>query len=143
MTLEVPKVKWEDIGGQKKVKNQLLEALVWPQKYQDAFATIGTDPPTGILMYGPPGCSKTLLARAVASEAGLNFLAVKGPEVFSKWLGESEKNVKSLFDKARANAPSVIFFDEIDSLAVTRGKDGDGVSVSDRVTNQLLIQLDG
>jgi len=99
VTLEVPKVKWEDIGGQKKVKNQLLEALVWPQKYQDAFATIGTDPPTGILMYGPPGCSKTLLARAVASEAGLNFLAVKGPEVFSKWLGESEKNVKSLFDK--------------------------------------------
>ncbi|KAK2984061.1 hypothetical protein RJ640_012012 [Escallonia rubra] len=141
--LEVPKVKWEDVGGQKEVKMQLMEAVEWPQKHRDAFERIGTRPPTGVLMFGPPGCSKTLLARAVASEAGLNFLAVKGPELFSKWVGESEKAVRSLFAKARANAPSIIFFDEIDGLAVTRGKESDGVSVADRVMSQLLVELDG
>ncbi|XP_039026972.1 calmodulin-interacting protein 111-like isoform X2 [Hibiscus syriacus] len=141
--LEVPKVNWEDVGGQREVKTQLMEAVEWPQKHQDAFKRIGTRPPTGVLMFGPPGCSKTLMARAVASEAGLNFLAVKGPELFSKWVGESEKAVRSLFAKARANAPSIIFFDEIDSLAVVRGKDTDGVSVSDRVMSQLLVELDG
>lgn len=120
-----------------------MEAVEWPQKHQDAFKRIGTRPPTGVLMFGPPGCSKTLMARAVASEAGLNFLAVKGPELFSKWVGESEKAVKSLFAKARANAPSIIFFDEIDGLAVIRGKESDGVSVSDRVMSQLLVELDG
>ncbi|CAN8279633.1 unnamed protein product [Cochlearia groenlandica] len=141
--LEVPKVNWEDVGGQNEVKNQLMEAVEWPQKHQDAFKRIGTRPPSGILMFGPPGCSKTLMARAVASEAGLNFLAVKGPELFSKWVGESEKAVRSLFAKARANAPSIIFFDEIDSLASIRGKENDGVSVSDRVMSQLLVELDG
>ncbi|XP_023637815.1 calmodulin-interacting protein 111 isoform X2 [Capsella rubella] len=141
--LEVPKVNWEDVGGQNEVKNQLMEAVEWPQKHQDAFKRIGTKPPSGILMFGPPGCSKTLMARAVASEAGLNFLAVKGPELFSKWVGESEKAVRSLFAKARANAPSIIFFDEIDSLASIRGKENDGVSVSDRVMSQLLVELDG
>ncbi|XVE57409.1 hypothetical protein DITRI_Ditri04bG0088600 [Diplodiscus trichospermus] len=141
--LEVPKVNWEDVGGQREVKTQLMEAVEWPQKHQDAFKRIGTRPPTGVLMFGPPGCSKTLMARAVASEAGLNFLAVKGPELFSKWVGESEKAVRSLFAKARANAPSIIFFDEIDSLAVIRGNDSDGVSVSDRVMSQLLVELDG
>ncbi|CAO2831573.1 unnamed protein product [Amaranthus hypochondriacus] len=141
--LEVPKVKWEDVGGQDEVKAQLMEAVEWPQKHQDAFKRIGTRPPTGVLMFGPPGCSKTLMARAVASEAGLNFLAVKGPELFSKWVGESEKAVRSLFAKARANAPSIIFFDEIDSLAVIRGRESDGVSVADRVMSQLLVELDG
>lgn len=141
--LEVPKINWEDVGGQKEVKTQLMEAVEWPQKHQDAFKRIGTRPPTGILLFGPPGCSKTLLARAVASEAGLNFLAVKGPELFSKWVGESEKAVRSLFAKARANAPSIIFFDEIDGLAVIRGKESDGVSVADRVMSQLLVELDG
>nr|AAF28347.1 calmodulin-binding protein [Arabidopsis thaliana]AAF28348.1 calmodulin-binding protein [Arabidopsis thaliana] len=141
--LEVPKVNWEDVGGQNEVKNQLMEAVEWPQKHQDAFKRIGTRPPSGILMFGPPGCSKTLMARAVASEAKLNFLAVKGPELFSKWVGESEKAVRSLFAKARANAPSIIFFDEIDSLASIRGKENDGVSVSDRVMSQLLVELDG
>ncbi|XP_022757064.1 calmodulin-interacting protein 111 isoform X3 [Durio zibethinus] len=141
--LEVPKVNWEDVGGQREVKNQLMEAVEWPQKHQDAFKRIGTRPPTGVLMFGPPGCSKTLMARAVASEAGLNFLAVKGPELFSKWVGESEKAVRSLFAKARANAPSIIFFDEIDSLAIIRGRDSDGISVSDRVMSQLLVELDG
>ncbi|KAE9599743.1 putative ATPase, AAA-type, core, P-loop containing nucleoside triphosphate hydrolase [Lupinus albus] len=141
--LEVPKVNWKDVGGQKEVKAQLMEAVEWPQKHHDAFDRIGTRPPTGVLMFGPPGCSKTLMARAVASEAGLNFLAVKGPELFSKWVGESEKAVRSLFAKARANAPSIVFFDEIDSLAVTRGKESDGVSVSDRVMSQLLVEMDG
>ncbi|XP_021863997.2 calmodulin-interacting protein 111 isoform X1 [Spinacia oleracea] len=141
--LEIPRVKWEDVGGQEEVKAQLMEAVEWPQKHQDAFERIGTRPPTGVLLFGPPGCSKTLMARAVASEAGLNFLAVKGPELFSKWVGESEKAVRSLFAKARANAPSVIFFDEIDSLAVIRGKESDGVSVADRVMSQLLVELDG
>lgn len=141
--LEVPKVNWEDVGGQSEVKTQLMEAVEWPQKHQDAFKRIGTRPPTGILMFGPPGCSKTLMARAVASEAGLNFLSVKGPELFSKWVGESEKAVRSLFTKARTNAPSIIFFDEIDGLAVIRGKESDGVSVSDRVMSQLLVELDG
>ncbi|KAI7748779.1 hypothetical protein M8C21_022783 [Ambrosia artemisiifolia] len=141
--LEVPKVSWKDIGGQQEVKMQLMEAVEWPQKHQDAFENIGTSPPTGVLLFGPPGCSKTLLARAVASEAKLNFLAVKGPELYSKWVGESEKAVKSLFAKARANAPSIIFFDEIDGLANIRGKENDGVSVGDRVMSQLLVELDG
>ncbi|OVA19429.1 AAA+ ATPase domain [Macleaya cordata] len=141
--LEVPKVRWEDVGGQNEVKKQLMEAVEWPQKHQDAFKRIGTRPPTGVLLFGPPGCSKTLLARAVASEAGLNFLAVKGPELFSKWVGESEKAVRSLFAKARANAPSIIFFDEIDGLAIVRGQENDGASVGDRVMSQLLVELDG
>ncbi|KAJ8760593.1 hypothetical protein K2173_015260 [Erythroxylum novogranatense] len=143
MMVEVPKVNWEDVGGQREVKAQLVEAVEWPQKHRNAFERIGTQPPKGILMFGPPGCSKTLMARAVASEAGLNFLSVKGPQLYSKWVGESEKAVKSLFAKASANAPSIIFFDEIDGLAVIRGKESDGVSVSDRVMSQLLVELDG
>lgn len=143
MILEIPKVGWHDVGGQTEVKVQLMEAVQWPQKHKDAFDRIGTRPPSGILLFGPPGCSKTLLARAVAAEAGLNFLAVKGPELFSKWVGESEKAVRTLFAKARANAPSIIFFDEIDGLAITRGKESDGVSVGDRVISQLLVELDG
>lgn len=141
--LELPKVRWEDIGGQSKVKKQLIEAVQWPQICPDAFKRIGIRPPRGLLMIGPPGCSKTLMARAVASEAKLNFLAVKGPELFSKWVGESEKAVRSLFAKARANSPAIIFFDEIDGLAVTRGQENDGTSVGDRVLSQLLVEMDG
>ncbi|XP_039119601.1 calmodulin-interacting protein 111-like [Dioscorea cayenensis subsp. rotundata] len=141
--LEFPKVSWEDVGGQAEVKKQLIEAIQWPQICPDAFRRIGIRPPRGLLMIGPPGCSKTLMARAAASEAKLNFLAVKGPELFSKWVGESEKAVKSLFAKARANAPAIIFFDEIDGLAITRGQDGDGTSVADRVLSQLLVEMDG
>lgn len=141
--LEIPKVRWGDVGGQKEIKQQLKEAVEWPREHHEDCQRIGTRPPTGLLLFGPPGCSKTLMARAVASEAGLNFLSVKGPELFSKWVGESEKAVKTLFAKARANAPSIIFFDEIDGLAVIRGVGNDGASVSDRVISQLLVEMDG
>lgn len=141
--LELPKVRWEDVGGQSMIKRQLIEAVQWPQICPDAFMRLGIRPPRGLLMIGPPGCSKTLMARAVASEAKLNFLAVKGPELFSKWVGESEKAVRSLFAKARANSPAIVFFDEIDGLAVTRGQDSDGTSVADRVLSQLLVEMDG
>ncbi|XP_024534829.1 calmodulin-interacting protein 111 [Selaginella moellendorffii] len=144
--LEVPKVRWSDIGGQSAVKQQLKEIVEWPHKHQDSFARIGTTPPRGVLLYGPPGCSKTMMARAVAAETGLNFIAVKGPELFSKWVGESEKAVRALFARAKAAAPSVVFFDEIDGLAVTRSSGGggtDGISVEDRVMSQLLIEMDG
>ncbi|RLM92299.1 hypothetical protein C2845_PM08G18150 [Panicum miliaceum] len=141
--LELPKVRWEDVGGQGSVKQQLIEAISLPQKCPEAFANLGVKPPKGVLMMGPPGCSKTLMARAAASEAKLNFLAVKGPELFSKWVGDSEKAVRSLFAKARTNAPAIIFFDEIDGLAVTRGHENDGTSVADRVLSQLLVEMDG
>ncbi|KAI5074246.1 hypothetical protein GOP47_0010207 [Adiantum capillus-veneris] len=141
--LEVPKVRWSDVGGQEDIKQQLQEAVEWPQKHMDAFSRIGTLPPKGVLLYGPPGCSKTLMARAVATEAGLNFIAVKGPELFSKWVGESEKAVRSLFQRARLAAPSVVFFDELDGLAVSRESGSDGVSVGDRVMSQLLVEMDG
>ncbi|KAJ8327454.1 AAA+-type ATPase [Batrachochytrium dendrobatidis] len=141
VTLEVPKVKWTDIGGQEDVKQRLREAVEWPLKHPEAFLKFNISPPKGILLYGPPGCSKTLMAKALATEAGLNFLAVKGPELFSKWVGESEKAVQEIFRKARAASPSIIFFDEIDALAVRRG--GDDASVADRVLSQLLNELDG
>lgn len=141
--LELPKVRWEDVGGQASVKEQLIEAIQWPQKNPEVFIRMGTRPPRGLLMMGPPGCSKTLLARAAASEAKLNFLAVKGPELFSKWVGDTEKAVRSLFAKARANAPAILFFDEIDGLAGTRGLENDGTTVADRVLSQLLVEMDG
>ncbi|KAJ1271074.1 hypothetical protein BS78_06G101100 [Paspalum vaginatum] len=141
--LELPKVCWEDVGGQASVKEHLIEAIQLPQKCPEAFERLGIQPTRGLLMIGPPGCSKTLMARAAASEAKLNFLAVKGPELFSKWVGDSEKAVRSLFAKARANAPAILFFDEIDGLAVTRGNENDGTSVADRVLSQLLVEMDG
>uniref|UniRef100_J3N6W3 AAA+ ATPase domain-containing protein n=2 Tax=Oryza brachyantha TaxID=4533 RepID=J3N6W3_ORYBR len=141
--LELPKIRWEDVGGQARIKEQLIEAIELPQKNPEAFKNMGVSPPRGLLMIGPPGCSKTLMARAVASEAKLNFLAVKGPELFSKWVGDSEKAVRSLFAKARDNAPAILFFDEIDGLAVTRGHENDTVSVGDRVLSQLLVEMDG
>ncbi|KAG0594421.1 hypothetical protein M758_UG075600 [Ceratodon purpureus] len=142
--LEIPKVRWSDIGGMEDVKQHLQEAVIWPQKHGDRLISIGAQPIRGVLLYGPPGCSKTLLARACASEAGLNFIAVKGPELFSKWVGESEKAVQSLFARARAAAPSIVFFDEIDALAVARSSgDTGGLSVGDRVMSQLLTEMDG
>ncbi|KAI8893192.1 P-loop containing nucleoside triphosphate hydrolase protein, partial [Globomyces pollinis-pini] len=139
--LEVPKVYWDEIGGQEEIKQKLKEAVEWPLKHPEKFLKFNIRPPKGVLLYGPPGCSKTLMAKALATEAGLNFLAVKGPELFSKWVGESEKAVQQIFKKARAASPSIIFFDEIDALAVRRA--GQESSVGDRVLSQLLNEMDG
>ncbi|CAI2176407.1 19478_t:CDS:10 [Funneliformis geosporum] len=142
--LEVPKVYWSDIGGQQEIKQKLKESIEWPLQHPEAFLRLGIRPPKGILLYGPPGCSKTLMAKALATEAGLNFIAVKGPELFSKWVGESEKAVREVFRKARAASPSIVFFDEIDALTIKRGFGKEsGTSVADRVLSQLLNELDG
>jgi AAA family ATPase len=140
ISLQVPKVYWHQIGGQNEIKQKLKEAVEWPLKNPQVFIRFNIKPPKGLLLYGPPGCSKTLMAKALATEAGLNFLAVKGPELFSKWVGDSEKAVQQIFKKARAAAPSVIFFDEIDALAVKRSGDS---AVADRVLSQLLMEMDG
>ena len=142
ITSEIPKTRWEDIGGLEEVIQQLREMIEWPIKRPELFEKMGIQPPKGILLYGPPGCGKTLLARAVASESGAAFIGVKGPELLSKWVGESEKAVREIFRKARQVAPCVIFFDEIDALAPTRSGDG-GSRVSERVVAQLLTEMDG
>ena len=139
--LEVPNVHWDDIGGLEDVKEELREAVEWPLKYPEAFAGLGINPPKGILLYGPPGTGKTLLAKAVANESEANFIAIKGPEVLSKWVGESEKNIREIFRKARQAAPTVIFIDEIDAIAPRRGTDVN--RVTDRLINQLLTEMDG
>ncbi len=139
--LEVPNVHWEDIGGLENVKEELREAVEWPLKYPEAFMGLGITPPKGILLYGPPGTGKTLLAKAVANESEANFIAIKGPEVLSKWVGESEKNIREIFRKARQAAPTVIFIDEIDAIAPRRGTDVN--RVTDRLINQLLTEMDG
>ncbi|KAJ0395547.1 hypothetical protein ATCC90586_007772 [Pythium insidiosum] len=142
IAVDVPRVLWQDIGGQHMIKQQLQEAVEWPLRHPDAFVRMGIRPPKGVLLYGPPGCSKTLTAKALATESGMNFIAIKGPELFSKWVGESEKAVQSVFRKARAAAPTVVFFDEIDAIATQRGGDGSS-QVADRVLSQLLTELDG
>ena len=139
--VEVPEVKWDDVGGLEDVKQQLREAIEWPLKNPESYKRLGIEPPKGILLYGPPGCGKTLLAKAVATESGANFIAVKGPEILSKWVGESEKAVREIFRKARTYAPAVVFFDEIDALAPIRGYSGDSY-VSERVVSQLLTEID-
>lgn len=144
IAIDVPRVLWNDIGGQHMIKQQLKEAVEWPLKHPEAFIRMGIRPPKGVLLYGPPGCSKTLTAKALATESSMNFIAIKGPELFSKWVGESEKAVQSIFRKARAAAPTVVFFDEIDAIASQRGGgDGGGSQVADRVLSQLLTELDG
>ncbi len=140
--VEVPEVRWEDIGGLEDVKQQLKEAVEWPMKNPEVFEKMGIRPPKGILLYGPPGCGKTLLAKAVATESGANFIAVKGPEILSKWVGESEKAIREIFRRARQVAPAVVFFDEIDSIAPARGFRHDS-GVTDRIVNQLLAEMDG
>ncbi|KAF2899331.1 hypothetical protein ILUMI_06845 [Ignelater luminosus] len=140
--IEVPDVKWTDIGGQSKLKLILRQAVEWPLKYPESFIRMGITPPRGVLMFGPPGCSKTMIAKALATESGLNFLSIKGPELFSKWVGESERAVREVFRKARQVAPSVIFFDEIDALGGERSS-GSSTSVQERVLAQLLTELDG
>jgi len=139
--IEVPKVKWEDIGDLEEVKKTLREMVEWPLKYRESFERMGMEPPKGILLYGPPGCGKTLLAKAVATESGANFIAVKGPELLSKWFGESEKRVRDLFKKAKQVAPCIIFFDEIDALAPRRGM---GMhEATERIVAQLLTEISG
>ncbi len=140
--VEIPNIKWSDIGGLDQVRQEIVEAVEWPLKDPKMFSRLGVTPPKGILLYGPPGTGKTLLAKAVANEAGANFISVKGPELISKWVGESEKAVREVFKKARQTAPTIIFFDEIDSLAPRRGMSSDQ-HVSERVINQLLTELDG
>ncbi|CAI7906653.1 unnamed protein product [Closterium sp. NIES-53] len=144
VAVEVPTVRWTDIGGLEGIKQRLKEAVEWPYTRAHEMRAIGATPPRGLLLYGPPGCSKTLLAKAVATEARLNFLAVKGPELLSKWVGESERAVRTLFSRAKAAAPAIVFFDEIDGLAVARSKAGGGASggVGDRVMTQLLLEMD-
>jgi transitional endoplasmic reticulum ATPase len=141
--IEVPTVHWDDIGGLEVVKQELKEAVEWPIKSPEIFERLGIKPPKGILLYGPPGCGKTLLARAVATESEANFITIKGPEVFSKWVGESEKAIREVFRKARMAAPSVIFFDEMDSLVPRRGLGFGDSGVSERVISQLLTEMDG
>eukprot|EP00045_Choanoeca_perplexa_P013395 m.151870 g.151870 ORF g.151870 m.151870 type:complete len:775 (-) comp16347_c0_seq8:1148-3472(-) len=140
--VDVPHVRWTDIGGQEATKQQLIEAVDWPLSRQDAFAKLKIQPPRGVLLYGPPGCSKTLMAKALATESQLNFIAIKGPELFSKYVGESERAVRTVFRRARAAAPSIIFFDEIDSLGAKRGQRMSN-NVADRVLSQLLTEMDG
>ncbi len=141
--IEVPTVHWNDIGGLVEVEQLLIEAVEWPLKNPEIFTRLGIKPPKGILLYGPPGCGKTLLARAVATESEANFITIKGPEVFSKWVGESEKAIREVFRKARMAAPAVVFFDEIDSLAPRRGAGFSDGGVSERVISQLLTEMDG
>ena len=140
--VEVPNVRWEDVGGLEHAKQELMEAVEWPLKYPEVFSAVNIKPPKGILLYGPPGTGKTLLAKAVANESNANFISVKGPELLSKWVGESEKHVREMFRKARQVAPCVLFFDEIDSLAPRRGGSADS-HVTERVVSQLLTELDG
>jgi transitional endoplasmic reticulum ATPase len=140
--IEVPKITWEDIGGLDEAKQQLKEAVEWPLTKPEVFKRMGITPPRGILLYGPPGTGKTLLAKAVAHESNANFISIKGPEVMSKWVGESEKAVRELFKKARQVAPTIVFLDELDSIAPMRGRDT-GSHVTESVVNQLLTSIDG
>ena len=141
--VEIPNVKWDDIGGLPDIKEELQEAVEWPLKYQGLFTFVDAAPPKGILLYGPPGTGKTLMAKAAANESEANFISIKGPELLSKWVGESEKGIREVFRKARQAAPCLIFFDEIDAIAPTRGGGFGDSNVTERVISQLLTELDG
>jgi transitional endoplasmic reticulum ATPase len=141
--IQKPNVKWEDVGGLTKIKDELSEAIEWPLKHADLFDEADVKPPKGILLYGSPGTGKTMIAKAVATNSEANFISVKGPELISKWVGESEKGVREVFRKARQAAPSVIFFDEIDAIAPRRGGTFGDSNVTERVVSQLLTELDG
>ncbi|HUW85305.1 MAG TPA: CDC48 family AAA ATPase, partial [Methanoregula sp.] len=141
--VEVPDVTWDQVGGLEDVKQELREAVEWPLKFPDVFERLMTKPPKGILLFGPPGTGKTLLAKAVANESECNFIAVKGPELLSKWVGESEKGVRKIFRKARQASPSIIFFDEIDALVPKRGTFQGSSHVTESVVSQILTELDG
>ncbi|RLG90838.1 MAG: AAA family ATPase [Candidatus Hecatellales archaeon] len=141
--IEKPNVHWEDVGGLENVKQALKEAVEWPLKHPEVFKRMGVNPPKGILLAGPPGTGKTLLAKAVATESEANFISVKGPEVLSKWVGESEKAIREIFRKARSVAPSIIFFDEIDAIAPRKDSGFGDSHVTERVISQLLTEMDG
>ena len=144
--VEIPDVTWDDIGGLEDVKKNLQEMILYPIDHPEKFHKFGMSPSKGVLFYGPPGCGKTLLAKAVANECSSNFVSIKGPELLTMWFGESEANVRDVFDKARAAAPCVLFFDELDSVGIARGGGGgggDAGGASDRVLNQLLTEMDG
>ncbi|MHA1791504.1 MAG: CDC48 family AAA ATPase [Promethearchaeota archaeon] len=141
--IEIPKVHWDMVGGLEKTKRELKEAVEWPLKNPDSFKRMGISPPKGILLFGPPGCGKTLLARAVATESEANFISVKGPEVLSKWVGESEKAIREIFRKARSASPCIVFFDEFDSIVPQRGMRVGDSGVSERIISQFLTELDG
>jgi len=143
VAIEVPTVHWDDIGDLEDAKQELRESVEWPLKNPDVFKRMGINPPRGILLFGPPGCGKTLLARAVATESEANFISIKGPEVFSKWVGESERAIREVFRKARMSAPAIIFFDEIDALVPRRGIGYSDSGVTERVISQLLTEIDG
>jgi len=141
--VEVPDVKWEDVGGLEDIKRELMEAIELPFKYPELFKKANTQPPKGILLYGAPGTGKTLLAKAVANESGVNFISVKGPSLISKYLGESERGIREVFKKAKQASPTILFFDEIDSLVPIRGSAGAGSQVIERVISQFLTEMDG
>ncbi len=142
--VEVPNIKWEDIGGLEETKRELQEMVRYPIEHRHLFERFGMQASRGVLFYGPPGCGKTLMAKAIANECGANFISVKGPELLNMWFGGSEANVRNLFDKARAASPCILFFDEMDSIARARGSGGGGSSeTSDRVINQILSEIDG
>jgi transitional endoplasmic reticulum ATPase len=140
--IESPNIHWDAVGGLEAVKESLKEAVEWPLKTPERFTRVGITPPKGILLHGPPGCGKTLLARVIATESEANFISVRGPEIFSKWVGESEKAIREIFRRARMAAPSIVFFDEFDALVPSRGSGGDS-RVTERVTSQLLTEIDG
>ena len=141
--VEVPDVKWEDVGGLDHIKEELKEAIEWPLKYPELFKKVCTNPPKGILLYGSPGTGKTLLAKAVATESGVNFISVKGPSLISKYVGESEKGIREVFKKAKQASPTILFFDEIDSLVPKRGANSTDAHVTERVISQFLTEMDG
>ena len=142
--MEIPNVTWDDIGGLEEVKRELREMILYPIDHPDKFEKFGMKASKGVLFYGPPGCGKTLMANAVANECSSNFISIKGPELLTMWFGESEANVREIFDKARGAAPCVLFFDELDSVGQQRGSSmGDAGGASDRVLNQLLTEMDG
>jgi transitional endoplasmic reticulum ATPase len=142
--VEVPNVTWNDIGGLDEVKQELQETVQYPVQHPEKFIKYGMSPSKGVLFYGPPGTGKTLLAKAIANECQANFISIKGPELLSMWFGESEANIRDIFDKARAASPCVIFFDELDAIAKARGgSTGDAGGAGDRVLNQMLTEMDG
>merc|ERR1712147_41238 len=143
VNVEIPNVTWDDIGGPEEVKRDLREMILYPIDHPDKFEKFGMKPSKGVLFYGPPGCGKTLMAKAVANECAANFISVKGPELLTMWFGESEANVREIFDKARGAAPCVLFFDELDSVGTARGSNMGDSGASDRVLNQLLTEMNG